>query len=800
MKFPAHIRIQENGQKEIQTVAEHCQQCAEYASENTNKLKGLAYLAGILHDFGKPTETMKDYLNRAAAGEQVVRGSVNHTFAGVRFVMERWHSDKISALNLCENLSCEIIAYVIGSHHGMFDCINPDGEDGFLHRLTKEGIHYEEAKINYLSHVMTVNELDKLFQISVKEMTERFKDFQAHASSEEELRFYIGLMARMLLSNVIDADRRDTAEFMNGIIYPKEIQEKEQLKKLWSDCLDKIEQRLSDMDSDTPMNQVRRFISEQCAKAARRGSGIYRLSVPTGGGKTLASLRYALTNAKEHSKKRIFFVIPLLSVLEQNAKVIRDWIADDKLILEHHSNVVREEETDGKEELNDKEFLIDTWNAPIVITTLVQLLNTLFSGKSSCVRRMHALEDSVIIIDEVQSVPRKLLTLFNFAMNFLANHFGATIVLASATQPYLEGVKHPVHYVQEPDLVKMDEELLKVFQRTEIIDRRKSLGYTAEEIAQFAVDCMEQQGSALVICNTKKQASEVFRSLSKLAPVSKRFHLSTAMCMAHRKQTLEAVNKCLDDGERVICIATQLVEAGVDFSFASVIRVSAGLDSIIQAAGRCNRSGEKQRICNVYIVNYKGENLDRLKEIKLSQKAAEQVLYRFQQDKKQFDDKLDSDIAIQDYYRCLYTELSEGAMDYHLKKFESSLYIWLSTNKTSKKDPSYLLSQAFKSAGKEFTVFDDQTYDVLVPYGGGMNIITQLSTQNVNYDFHERIKLVERAKEFTISLYEYQVKKLSELGGIYKILDDSVQVLQVEFYDKAVGFSLEGENHQFWEV
>jgi len=797
MEFPAHIRVRENGEKEIQTVAEHCRNCAEYASESTERLRHLAYLAGLLHDFGKMTQAAKNYLSLAAAGEHVIRGSVNHTFAGVRFTMEHWYANESSF----SNLSCEMIAYAIGSHHGMFDCINPDGKDGFLYRLTKEGIHYEEAKANFLPYCAAYDELDKLFEASVKEIKERFADCQKRARSQEEMQFYIGLMSRMLLSNVIDADRRDTAEFMNAISYPEELREKEQLKKRWEDCLNRIEMRLSGMGKDRRINQVRQLVSEQCHRAARWGSGIYRLSVPTGGGKTLASLRYALATAKNHGKKRIIFVIPLLSVLEQNAAVIREWISDDNLILEHHSNVVRERDDD---ELDDKELLMDTWNAPILITTLVQLLNTLFSGKSSCIRRMRALEDSVIVIDEVQSVPRKLLTLFNLAMNFLAYSFGTTIVLSSATQPCLEVVEHPLCYGEPPDLVKLDKELLEVFRRTEIIDRRKLPdGYCAREIAEFAVACMDTEGSSLVICNTKKQAAEVFQAAVILTE-TKVFHLSTAMCMAHRKLVMDEINKHLEAGEPILCVSTQLVEAGVDFSFASVIRISAGLDNVIQAAGRCNRSGEKGRICNVYIVNYKGENLKFLKGIKRSQNAAEDVLVRFEQDKEFFDGDLTSEKAIQAYYRRLYTDMQKQALDYPIAEYDTSLYILLSNNRTGvyhcKTNSSHLLSQAFQTAGKAFTVFEDNTYDVLVPYDEGVSIITLLAARHTAYDFYRRKALLDQAKEYTISLYEYQLKKLQEMGGIYKICEDSILVLQAEFYHEEVGFFLTGDNYQFLEV
>lgn len=795
MTYLAHISCDDSGHYIEQTVAEHCRNCASYAAESSVPgLRHAAYLAGLLHDMGKYCSSFQDYLKRASMGEKVRRGSVNHTFAGVRFAMERWHA---AAPATFRRMVCEIIAAAAGAHHGLFDCINPDGKDGFLHRVTTQGIGYEEAREQFLLHCAGLEELDALFDSAVNEIVAVIEQCKPSVRTEDELRFHLALLTRTLLSLVIDADRRDTAQFMYGAAFPAQDRD---FPLLWRTQLRALEAKLKQMPSDTPINCVRSTISNQCFQSAKRPAGIYRLSVPTGGGKTLSSLRYALAAAAEHEKKRIFFVIPLLSILEQNAAVIREFITDDSLILEHHSNLVREHPT--SDELDPNELLMETWNAPMVITTLVQLLNTLFLGKTSSIRRMNALADSIIIIDEVQSIPRKLLSLFNMAMNYLAAACGSIVVLCSATQPCLEEVPHALHYQTPPDLMTIDPELLDVFSRTELLDRRKKGGYTVDELTEFSLACMAEQGSLLMICNTKAQARALYSAIRQ-GPTADLYHLSTAMCMEHRIHTLQQINASLAEKKPTICIATQLVEAGVDFSFACVIRVSAGLDNVIQAAGRCNRSGEFGRICPVYIVNIHLENLSRLKEIHQSQQAAESVFARYQADPALFEHSLASQTSVAAYYRRLYTDMPHHALDYSLPHLDTTLFSLLSRNRSceghSASKGMYMMTQAFQTAGQEFRVFDSATVDVLVPYGQGEALIADLHSELAIRNLYYRKELLDKAKRCTISLYEYEIKQLQGDHGLFQLFDDTLLILRPEFYSPQIGFDRSGTNMSFME-
>ena len=376
--YPAHIR--ETGER--QTVQEHCRNTAALAAAALRPL-GLeksAYLAGLLHDAGKNKQEYAQYLSEAVSGGNAVRGSVNHTFAGVRLLLDRWHGG--CGTFSYSDVTAELLAFAVGSHHGLFDCIDPQQHSGFFHRQTKEGIFYDESRQGFLAQVADEEELERLFQSAVREMApmlDRLAALSTQADDNEadrETAFYIGLLARMLLSAVIEGDRTDTAAFMDGIeppVFP------EDMRPIWTERLAFMEKKLAAFPRKTPIDLARHTISDTCAAGAARPGGVYRLNVPTGGGKTLASLRFALTHAAKWNCSRIIFTAPLLSILDQNAQVIRDYIGDDALILEHHSNLAEPKET--PERLQELELLTASWSAPIIITTLVQLLNTCFSGR-----------------------------------------------------------------------------------------------------------------------------------------------------------------------------------------------------------------------------------------------------------------------------------------------------------------------------------------------------------------------------------------------------------------------------------
>ena len=793
-QYYAHIRRNIDGTIERQTIKEHCRNTAEIASKllepiGTGKA---AYLAGYLHDMGKCKQEFQEYLEKSFNGEKVARGAVVHTFAGVKYVLENYHKNGSEVTRII----AEIIAYAIGSHHGLFDINVAGKENGFDHRRYAVDIGYDESKQGFLRNCIDAARIDALMKEAEEELWDIISSkilglYNKENESEAcaEIAFHMGLLERLLLSSVIEGDRSDTASFMSGKPYSvrKDID--------WEKYLTKMERKLEQFPNERKIDCARKEISDQCREFANKKGGVITLNVPTGGGKTLASLRYALAHAAKYDKQHIIFTIPLLSILEQNAAVIHEWIEDDSMILEHHSNVITDE-MDGEED-GEREALIESWDAPIIITTLVQLLNTMFSGRTSSIRRFHSLVDSIIVIDEVQTVPLKLLSLFNLAVSFLAEVCGTTVVLCSATQPELAETEHPL--LSEPvEMVPYNKKIWDVFKRTEIADGGSM---ALEEVPDFAVSLIGNVKSLLVVCNKKAEAEFVFNRL--LEKGYSCYHLSASMCMEHRRKTLKEMEDDLpaaDINHPVICVATQVIEAGVDISFETVIRFAAGMDSIIQSAGRCNRNAENKGVSKVYIIRLKGENLAKLQDIKRGKDATINLLYEYGNNPQKFSSDLSSQTAIKSYYRFFYDEYDSGSMNFPIQGKGFSIYDLLSLNtKYCSNEDGYYYHQAFKLAGNCFSVFDEDSIDAIVPFNEGKEIIVQLCSIGKD-DFVETKRLVKRAAQYSVSIYRYQQKELEKTGSLHWICGGSIAVLADENYDLKTGFTMKRQQMDYLEV
>lgn len=775
-KFPSHI----NDKGRIQTNTEHSYGTARIARSVLSSvgLGEIAFLTGLVHDCGKFTNEFSNYIFRAASGEKVKKGSVIHSFAGVSLLLHYFHTDD----GEYSDVVAEILACAVGSHHGLFDCIDQDGGSGFSYRLGKQVQYDREAIQNFFDNCCTKEGLKEYWKKAVSELSPVLEKCLkiAKDGDNSETSFYVGLLTRLLTSALIDGDRTDTVQFMTGnssLNYANSYD--------WTACLKRIRKHLSSFPTDTDIQKARRNLSEACEKAAALPSGIYRLDMPTGAGKTLSGLRYAAAHAAGFKKKRVIYIAPLLSIIDQNTKVIREAIQDNAAILEHHSNIVKEEF--ASEELEKYELLSENWNSPIIITTMVQFLNTLFGGQTTQVRRFSALCDSVILLDEVQSIPNKLLSLFNLAITFLSEICRATIVLCSATQPTFEN-KRIEHNLLIPPQSLLDEKLLQqyegVFKRTRILD----LGnMRIEEISDAAGRLLEENNSVLIVCNKKSEAESLFQACKCFD--CKCFHLSASMCMQHRKDTLVEIEEALTAKEKVICVSTQVIEAGVDISFETVIRLAAGLDSLVQSAGRCNRHGNvEKRISDVYIVNASNESLGKLEDIKRAQDATLKLLAAFKKQPERFDDTLSGEKAVRYYYQALYGEFHKNYTEYTLKD-GTTMYDLLSENDSfipEEYDAPYCLRQAFKTAGYQFEVLDSNQISVIVHYGESNKLLKQLQ-QVDKLPLKEQGDLLEQLKPYAVAIYDYQKRKYDEWGALQYYMDDKVIVLTEDFYSDKTG-------------
>ena len=802
----AHI----NGDK-IQSCKEHCTNTANYAKANLESmgLANTAYLCGLLHDAGKCTEEFNEYIEAAAKGEKVARGSVIHTFAGVRMVLSNYHS-KYNSLPKGEefnNLTAELIAIAIGSHHGQFDVFNRASESGFDHRMDKQPKYDEKAKKNYYAECASPTEIDELFIKSRQEIQDLYMKLIGLVENIddekklEEVLFYLGILERLILSSLIDGDRRDTAEFMscsfnqtsNYVGFDK-IDEHE-LNEKWNKAYCNLMRKLNLFPAETEIQRARRELSDYCEKFAEEQAGIYRLSLPTGSGKTLSSLRYALAHASKYGKKHIIFAVPLLSILDQNAGVIRDAVGNDEMILEHHSNVLLDDTL--QEECARQEFLMETWDSPIIITTLVQLLNTMFDGRTSSIRRFHNLADSVIVIDEVQSVPTKMLSLFNLMLNFLSHICGTTFILCSATQPLFELNSHRL-LIDDANVVPPDkmEKYQEIFRRTDV----KDIGsLNSEEVIQKLEEYYRDYGSVLLVCNTKKKAYELFKMAKDITDNC--IHLSTSMCMAHRKSVLNSLTQMLENKEHLICVSTQLIEAGVDVSFGAVIRLAAGIDNVAQSAGRANRNGESTELAPVGIAFLKGEDLTKLKEIKLSQDVTGELIDEFKKHPEDFGSDLISDKSVDFYYRTLSRKFNniEGYTEYCVDNY--NLFDLLSCNiKFACEEKIITMRQAFKTAGDDFAVFDDKQTSVIVPYEQGRDVINDILSDRFSRDLNWAKDVLKSAKDYMVNIFDCDVERLEENGAVYTDKDKTVIILNPDYYDNELGIIYKKGDVNEWDT
>lgn len=593
--------------RENQELINHLSETADLAKKFSSVFgcENIGYLVGLLHDMGKYTHAFKVYLERSLLGDKVQRGEVIHALQGAKFAEEK----------INDHLIADIIGNVIATHHGgLFDNII-DGERTLSARTNKseEKLHYEETVKNFSPSINETELKTEILGFCQTCQTKKVNPF-----------FMLHFLTKAIYSCLVDADRCNSAGLEIDNAVPD-----------WENLIQQLEYYLGSFSGDGDIDEVRKSISEQCKQGGDRNQGIYTLSVPTGGGKTLSSLRFALEHTKEHKLKRIIYIIPYLSILDQTATTIRCALAGcdkskqckkseeerkkcesyrktDELILEHHSNIEPPHEDDAEEQYR---LLTSRWDSPIILTTMVQFLESIYSNKASKLRKFHNMSEAVLIFDEIQALPIKCVHLFNEAVNFLQFFGKSTVLLCTATQPHLQNTERPVLLSDKPDIVSITQDELKVFERVHIEDKTQPK-MDHEQIAGLVKAQIEQEKSTLVILNTKGDARKVYEECRSIE--CEKAFLTTDLCPAHRLNVIGRLRKNLapETKRLTLCVSTQLIEAGVDVSFDCVIRAQAGMDSIIQAAGRCNRNKEKPTPQSVFVIDVQNETLSRLPEIK----------------------------------------------------------------------------------------------------------------------------------------------------------------------------------------
>ncbi|BFH60575.1 CRISPR-associated helicase Cas3' [Paenibacillus azoreducens] len=803
MNYIAHIRESDH---QIQTVEEHLLAVKKLAESFGEKLgvKHIAGLAGLLHDLGKYTNKFKDYIWKAVhdPGSAPPRGSVNHSTAGGKLLYDLFHTGKIDTHR---GLLAEVVGNAIISHHSYLqDFLRPDLESDYLRRVRDSTPdEYEWTIPTFFEHVMSEADFREYVDRAADELG-AYLNKKTSASSEMKLMF----LTKFIFSALIDADRTNTRLFEENKTFEPELEH----IKLFSDYYKKLMLKLNSFadqsQSQSAINQLRSKMSERCEDFAGKPSGVYTLSIPTGGGKTLASLRNALKHAMTYRKKHIIYIVPYTTIIEQNAAEVRKILKDDANILEHHSNVVIDDsdENEDSDDMNDMQQKLklakDNWDSPIIFTTMVQFLNVFYAKGSRNIRRLHNLAESVIIFDEVQKVPVPCVSLFNEAVNFLRAYGHSSIVLCTATQPALDFVEHKLEMGPDAEMIDNLDQVIEAFKRVEVIDRATDEAFNNESLCEFVIEKMEDSQSVLVILNTKSVVKKLYQILKTAAEHIPVYHLSTSICAAHRNKLLQEIRDHLKRGNKIICVSTQLIEAGVDVSFKCVIRSLAGLDSIAQAAGRCNRHGESE-LQQVYVIDHMEENLKFLREIKEGKEISKKILIDLKRDHTQHGGNILSLEAMERYFTEFYSKF-HSKLEYPLPKLGTDVTItrllaadkrensYYQAYKNNKGALPLFLANSYKTAAEHFHVIDDLTTSVIVPYGDeGKDLIADL---NGDRNIEDLTRLLRRAQQYTINLFKYELDQLDKNNGLASCLDGKVLVLKEGAYSDEFGLDLENDS------
>lgn len=688
-------------------------------------------LAGLWHDIGKYSPAFQNYLRRENGLEahlEGLPGRVDHSTAGARHAAERF-----GGLG-------RILAYAIAGHHAGLPDGEPLGQSGTLvARLEKKIEPYCDAPRPLLEKPCPARP-----RLSF--------DSQDPGRAAFQVAFFI----RMLFSALVDADFLATEAFVN--------QQQSALRPTCQTTIPRLEEtlrnyleRLAENAPPSEVNENRRQILTACRSAAELSPGLFSLTVPTGGGKTLASLAFALRHATLHGLDRVVFAIPFTSIIEQTADVYRRVFAPlgDDIVLEHHSNL------DPKRETPSSRLASENWDAPIVVTTNVQLFESLFANRTSRCRKLHRLAGSVLILDEAQTLPVELLQPCLAALRELAADYRCSIVLCTATQPAITA--QPNFPIGLKDVREIIHDPTGLYRRMKRV-RAEHLGVLPD---QDLVARLSDHAQFLCIVNTRPHAARVFAQLQEVADKEREslFHLSTFMCGEHRSDVLATIRRRLADGLPCRVVSTQLIEAGVDVDFPIVYRAMAGLDSVAQAAGRCNREGRLAEGGKVYLFRPEGRLPRGL--LGAMARTTEELLAL-----GEFEDILGLD-AVRRYFELHYWK-QQAKWDKHEIMAQFPL------------PPDRLIFQ-FRTAAEQFRFIEDHSRPVIVPYGEeGAELI-----EAVRGPAWPDRALRRRLQRFLVPIPQeaYLAMRGSDLEDHHE--EAFTVLLNVDLYDKRLGLRLE---------
>lgn len=715
--------------RQFQLLEDHLRQTAEMSAgfSQSTPLASWAYTAGLWHDLGK----YSDAFQRRLAGSTE---RVDHSTAGAQTAAALFAGDNGNLI------IGRTLAYIIAGHHSGLPDGNAADETCLRARLKKGIPPYSACPARLLEKP----------PLSVGDVM----DILGKRADGKSFAFGISFFIRMLFSCLVDADRLDSEA--------AESPGRAEIRKIYPSLSELHWKLTTHLDTlaagaeGTPINGYRAGILDQCRRMAESPPGLFSLTVPTGGGKTLSSLAFALEHCLRHGLRRVIYAIPYTSIIEQTASVFRACLGDDA-VVEHHSNF---EPPDEPEDPSFHSLATENWDAPIIVTTNVQLFESLFSNKPSRCRRLHNVMNSVIILDEAQMLPPGILSPCVEAIRELTSRYHTSVVLCTATQPALnrgDGFPDGLENVRE--IVAEPEALSSVFKRVGV----KVLGKKEDdEIAAM----IGERERVLCIVNTKARARRLFE---KYADREGTYHLSAMMCPEHRSEIIAEIKTRLSEGAPCRVVSTQLIEAGVDVDFPVVFREMAGIDSIAQAAGRCNREGKLlPRLGEVFVF----ESADGTPRIFRQQvQTAQTVIRRHGNDVLSLGN-------IREYFRDLYWTKGPDRLD------GFGILNALSAGAEKMDFP-------FREIGEKFRFISEDTVSVVIPWEKtGPELIKKLRAE------HPPRSVLRAAQRFSVSVYRTGFRSLFTAGAV-EPLNPSLSILVNEsLYDRKTGLKMENPQYR----
>lgn len=710
----SHIRKENNGDISIQQNVEHSQGVAELAKKFASEfgMGDFGFIMGILHDKGKEKNEFQNYIryeNGLTDKRTYTQEGKSHAYVG-----------GLIAKQIYPQIAPLIDNPIMGHHRGLYDYTDLDEIDNII-----------PAEVSMPQHSMI--SMPSWFKPDVLQP----KDFHH--------------IERILYSCLVDADYLDTERFMQPDEYALRGN-----KASISDLLPKLENYLKGFGTPkTEVNIIRSQVQNTCLKKACCAPGFYSLTVPTGGGKTLSSLVWAMNHAVLHGKKRIIIAIPYTSIIVQTAAILRNIFGEEN-VLEHHSNVTIDDKKEA-ETHHKLKLATENWDYPIIVTTNVQLFESMMANRSSDCRKLHNISNSVLILDEVQTLPTDFLQPIVDSLDTYQRLFGTSVLFTTASQPVLQGNHQGTNPNVKLNGLKHIEEIIPKEWNLHDHLRRVELDIdetprTYDEIAEILM----QHERVLCIVNTRRDAKEIF---DRLPDEGVRIHLSRMMCPAHLSEKLNEMRNALTNPDcRIVrVVSTQLIEAGVDIDFPVVYRQEAGLDSILQAAGRCNREG-KLPLCTTHVFSLSSEHALPRGFITQCNNARKNITG-------------DHDWFSPDAMNCYFLQLYSRIQSYDKRDMKHFLYEM--DNKGQ-----YIM---FETASQKFRLIDDDTTSVVINWKDSMSLVEQLKEEGPTY------VLIKKLSQYSVNLRKYDFDEMKKTGIIEEPIEGFWVISGRKQYNKEVG-------------